>query len=93
MLLVLLVLLSLDWLLAWMSFGWAVGSGARMGAAGWEAVSSLTLSSDALSNASSRTLVASVTAATTAAAVAVNCASVVSHQSPAVLVLVFGWVT
>ena len=57
-----------------MSFGWVVGSGEGMGAAGWVVASSLTLSSDALSKASSRSLVASVTAAVTAAAVAVNCA-------------------
>jgi hypothetical protein len=60
-----------------MSFGSVVGSGAGMGAAGWAwaAVSSLTLSSDALSKASSRSLVASVTAAATAAAAAVSCLS------------------
>ena len=60
-----------------MSFGSVVGSGVGMGAAGWAwaAVSSLTLSSDALSKASSRSLVASVTAAATAAAAAVSCLS------------------
>ena len=57
-----------------MSFGWVVGSGAGVGAADWAAVSSLTLFSDALSNASSRSLVASVAAAATAATAAVNCA-------------------
>ena len=58
-----------------MSFGWVVGSCAGMRAAGWSAVSALVLSSDALSKASSRNLVASVTSAATAAAAAVSCLS------------------
>ena len=56
-----------------MLFGWVVGLGVGMRAAGWAVVSSLTLSSDALSKASSRSLVASVTAAATAVAAAVSC--------------------
>ena len=56
-----------------MSFGWVVGIGVAIRVAGWAAVSSLTLSSDALSKASSRSLVASATVVATAATVAVSC--------------------